>query len=329
MAPVPLLDVQDLQVHLNQGPADGQVQAVRGVSLQLAEHEILGLVGESGSGKSMLSLAIMGLLPPGGRRIAGQILLRGEALTALSPAALARRRGRSLAMVFQDPMTALNPYLTIGRQLTEVLEFHLGARPAAARLTAIAMLEQVGIQRAGQRLDDYPHVFSGGMRQRVLIAMALLCRPALLIADEPTTALDVTVQAEILALLRRLRTDLGSGIIFISHDLRVVAQLADRIAVMYAGRLVEVAPAGQLFATPAHPYTCGLQRAAPTLSGPRLARLLPIPGSPPDLSAPPPGCAFAPRCPRAQARCRVETPALVDQAEHHQVACWYPGTEAS
>ena len=320
---MPLLEVQDLHVHLPL--PQGSVRAVDGVSLRLEAQEILGLVGESGSGKSMLSLAILGLLPRPGRVVAGQVRLNGTDLLALPAAALARRRGREVAMVFQDPMSALNPYLRIGRQLTEVLEVHLQLPAAAAHTRACAALAQVGIAEPEAGMRAYPHAFSGGMRQRVLLAMALLCRPALLIADEPTTALDVTVQAEILALLRRLRQETGTGIIFISHDLRVVADLADRLAVMYAGRLVETAPAAQLFAAPAHPYTWGLLQAAPSLHGPRARRLRPIPGRPPDLAQPSPGCAFAPRCPRADGRCQTERPSLQPLTPAHQVACWHPG----
>ncbi len=289
----------------------GSLRAVDRVSFELAEGETLGLVGESGSGKSVTSLAVLGLVPsPPGRVEAGSVRLRGRELLGLRPAELRRVRGREIAMIFQDPLTSLNPLLTIERQLTEVLEVHEGLTRRAARLRAASALGEVGVPEPEARLASHPHQLSGGLRQRVMIAMALLCRPAVLLADEPTTALDVTIQAQILELLRDLQARHGMGILLITHDLGVVAGMASRVHVMYAGRLVEAADTRALFRRPAHPYTRGLLASVPSLTGDPEAARSAIDGAPPDLSSLPPGCAFAPRCAHARERCRLERPEL-------------------
>ena len=307
----------------------GVVRAVDGVSFALGRGRTLGLVGESGSGKTVASLSILRLVPePPGRIVSGRIRFDGTDLLGLSARPMRAIRGRRISMIFQDPMTSLNPYLRVSRQLTEVLEHHerLGRGPARAR--ALEMLERVGIAEAARRFDGYPHELSGGMRQRVMIAMALLCRPQVLIADEPTTALDVTVQAQILGLLRELRDDLGTAILLITHDLGVVAGMADEVAVMYAGRIVERAPTPELFAQPRHPYTLGLLRSIPRLEGAR-GPLAPIPGRPPDLARVGAGCPFAPRCAWVMERCRTEYPEYRDAGAQHQVACWADVTAAA
>ncbi|HJO26306.1 MAG: peptide ABC transporter ATP-binding protein [Planctomycetes bacterium] len=301
-----LLDVRDLSVRFE--THDGIVRAVDGVSFFLEEGETLGLVGESGSGKSVTNLALMGLVPtPPGVVQADSISFAGRDLLALSDSELRHLRGNELSMIFQDPMTSLNPLLTVGRQLSEVLEVHQGlSRREADRLCA-AGLADVGIPEPETRLAAYPHELSGGMRQRVMIAMALLCKPRVLIADEPTTALDVTIQAQILELLGDLQELHGTAIILITHDLGVVAGCADRVHVMYAGQLVETAPTGPLFSLPIHPYTRGLLASVPTLTGDPSASLSSIEGQPPDLAALPPGCPFAPRCDYAEERCQDGT----------------------
>ncbi len=301
-------------------PAGGEVVAADDVGFAIAEGESLGVVGESGSGKTQVFLAVMGLLAKNGRAT-GSVRFRGEEILGLPPARLNRIRGVTLAMIFQDPMTSLNPYLRISRQLTEVLVAHRGMDGVAARRRAIAMLELVGIPEAARRIDMYPHEFSGGMRQRVMIAMALLCEPALLIADEPTTALDVTVQAQILELLARLKRELGMAIALITHDLGVVAGLCERVMVMYAGRIVESGPAERIFTSPQHPYTKGLLASMPRLDAPVGGKLSAIRGQPPNLQALPPGCAFADRCDHAFARCAVERPALRPIAPDRAKAC--------
>ena len=316
-----LLEVQDLRTYFD--TADGTVKAVDGVSFKLGRGETLGVVGESGSGKSVLSLSIMRLIsPPAGRHVSGSIHFDGTDLLHAPARTLQGLRGNRLAMIFQDPMTALNPFLTVERQLTEVLECHKHLSGAAARERALAMLQRVGIPDAARRMQQYPHQFSGGMRQRVMIAMGLLCEPALLIADEPTTALDVTIQAQILELIRTLQRDLGTSVILITHDLGVVAGMADRIAVMYAGRIVEEAATEALYRNPRHPYTRGLLRCVPRMEGPRERRLTPIDGLPPDLSALPPGCPFKPRCPEALDRCAEAYPPVATVGERHTAACW-------
>lgn len=309
----------------------GTTPIVRSVSLTLNAGQSLGLVGESGSGKSILSLALLGLLPePLGRITAGRIDFEGIDVAQASPAALRRLRGNRIAMIFQDPMTALNPYLTCGTQLVEVLQAHQNIPKPQARARCIAALDAVGIARAAERIDAHPHMFSGGMRQRVMIAMALLCEPAVLIADEPTTALDVTVQAQILALLQRLQHARGTAVLLISHDLRVVASHTQRIAVMYAGRIVETAASQTLFQAPKHPYTRGLLDCMPSLEQTTSARLTPIPGQPPSPAERPQGCAFHPRCARMQPVCLVEDPQLVSLGPAHEVACHNPlGTQGT
>jgi len=317
----PLLDVRDLEVRFF--TRDGVVHAVNGVSFQLNEGETLGIVGESGSGKSVTMLSILRLIPqPPGRITRGEVLFQGVDLLKLDEADIRRIRGSKIAMVFQDPMTSLNPVLTIGRQITEVLETHLNMSPREARRRAVELLRMVGIPNAEERLNDYPHQFSGGMRQRVMIAMALACHPQILIADEPTTALDVTIQAQIIDLVKRLRDELGMAIIWITHDLGVVAGLAHRVAVMYAGFIVEEAPVLELYHNPRHPYTLGLLGSLPRLDRRERRRLVSIDGMPPDLLGLPPGCPFAPRCPYAFDRCWAENPRLEEIAPQHRIACW-------
>ena len=303
----PLLDVADLAVRF---PAPGgAVRAVDGVSFAIARGEVLGLVGESGCGKSATALALLDLVPPPGARSAGRIAFAGQDVTAGGARALRALRGRRIAMVFQDPMTGLNPYLRVGAQLAETARLR-GASRREARRAAAALLERVGIDDAVRRLDAWPHELSGGQRQRAMLAMALLGEPELLLADEPTTALDVTTQAQILLLLRELQRERGLAILFITHDLAVAAGLCDRVAVMYAGRIVEEAPAGALFARPGHPYTEALLGCLPRLDAPLGTRLATIEGLPPRLLAPAAECTFAPRCARALPACRAGEPAL-------------------
>ncbi|HEX4000289.1 MAG TPA: ABC transporter ATP-binding protein [Pirellulales bacterium] len=302
---MPLLDIRDLHVQFHTDR--GVLRPVDGLSLAVEPGETVGLVGESGSGKSMTSLAVMGLVPPPGRITAGQILFEGRDLRPLAARELARIRGNRIAMVFQDPMTSLNPFLTVAEQLAEVTRLHLGYGRRQAIDHAVEMLGRVGIPGAERRVFDYPHQFSGGMRQRVMIAMALSCRPQLLIADEPTTALDVTIQAQILELIVELQQSEGMAVILITHDLGVVANSCKRVAVMYAGRLVEQAPVDDLFAHPKHPYTLGLLESIPRIDAAQ-AQLTPIPGQPPDLLALPQGCKFEPRCSHAIDRCKCEDP---------------------
>ncbi|MDW5596995.1 ABC transporter ATP-binding protein [Conexibacter stalactiti] len=315
----PLLEVRDLRVRFDGD--DGSVSAVNGVSFAVAPGEALALVGESGSGKSVSMLSVMGLLPPVARVEAGEVLWRGRDLLRLSERELQGVRGREVAMVYQDPQSSLNPALTVGTQLTMVLRHHLGLGRRAARARAAELLALVGIPEPQRRLDEYPHRFSGGQRQRILIALALACDPRLLIADEPTTALDVTIQAQILDLVRRLREQLEMAIVWITHDLGVVAGLVDRVAVMYGGTIVEEAPVRELFAAPSHPYTVGLLAAMPRLDEPRSARLRSIPGAPQSLAAPPVACPFAPRCEWAVARCSEELPALRPAGPLARAAC--------
>ena len=316
-----LLEVRDLHVHY---PVDGGLsRAVDGVSLDVRRGETLAVVGESGSGKSQTMYGVLGLVPrPPGRVFGGGAYFEGEDLLRASERRLREIRGNRIAMIFQDPMTALNPFLTVERQLTEVLEVHKGMRRKEARGLAIEMLAKVGIPDPERRIDQYPHQFSGGMRQRVMIAMALLCRPALLVADEPTTALDVTIQAQILELLRATRREMDGSIILITHDLGVVAGNADRIAVMYAGRVVEKGPAREIFEAPLHPYTRGLLASVPRLDAEQKAPLVPIAGQPPDPSRLPTGCPFRPRCPAAVASCAQQYPPTRSAGPEREVACW-------
>jgi oligopeptide transport system ATP-binding protein len=305
-----LIEVKNLSVQFETG--DGPVHAVNGINFSLDRGQTLGIVGESGSGKSQSVLAMMGLLAKNGRAV-GQVRYKGEDLLAMQPAALNKIRGDRIAMIFQDPMTSLNPYLTVERQMTEVLQFHKGLDRKTARARSVRMLDAVKIPDAARRLSTYPHEFSGGMRQRVMIAMALLCEPEVLIADEPTTALDVTVQAQILSLLRDLQRDFGTAIVLITHDLGVVAGLCDQVMVLYGGRVMEQGDAEGIFYQPTHPYTVGLLEAIPRLDrsgGPLTA----IPGAPPNMSRPVNGCPFHPRCALAEERCGLQLPVLQAQA---------------
>jgi len=316
---MPLLSVTDLRAHFH--TRSGVFRAVDGVSFALERGETLGIVGESGSGKSVTCYAILGLLPqPPARIESGSALFDGVDLLRCHPNEIRAIRGKRISMIFQDPMTSLNPYLRISTQLIEPLLIHenLGRKEALAR--ALAMLEAVGINDAARRIHTYPHEFSGGMRQRVMIAMALITRPELLIADEPTTALDVTVQAQILDLIRRLQREMGMAVLFVTHDLGVVSGLCDRVQVMYAGRIVETAGTAALFREPRHPYTHALQQSIPALQS-KGAELYTIPGLPPDLSKPLPGCSFAARCAYADDRCRTITPALRESAPGRSDAC--------
>jgi oligopeptide transport system ATP-binding protein len=317
----PILKVDDLQVEFHTD--DGVVRAVRGVSFDLRHGETLGIVGESGSGKSVTNLALMGLIPqPPGRVSSGRALYQGRDLLQIDKRELCELRGNRIAMIFQDPMTALNPFLTIEEQLTEVTRLHLGHSRKQALEHAIEMLERVGISSASRRIFAYPHQFSGGMRQRVMIAMALSCKPDVLIADEPTTALDVTIQAQILELMRTLQKEEGTSIILITHDLGIVAGNCHRVMVMYAGRLVEKADVGPLFARPRHPYTLGLLESVPRWDVVHEGKLQAIPGQPPDLVRLPAGCAFAPRCPFKEPRCEQEDPPLFDRDDEGKHACF-------
>ena len=322
----PILAVRDLSVTFGSG--DRTVHAVNGISYDLARGETLGVVGESGCGKSVSSLALMRLLPkPAARITSGEIIFDGEDMLSLSQEAVRAIRGDRMAMIFQDPMTSLNPVLTVERQLTEVLEAHRNLKRRGAVTRAVELLELVGIPAAKRRLNDFPHQFSGGMRQRVMIAIALACDPQLLIADEPTTALDVTIQAQILDLMRIAVSESDTALILITHDLGVVAGMARTINVMYAGHIVERAETNELYGRPRHPYTVGLLQSIPRLDAEGRGSLVPIQGQPPDLSRDIAGCPFAPRCFNVQDRCRVEMPPLKQApqaADSHEVACWYP-----
>ncbi len=322
---MPLLEVRDLTTHFF--TEEGVVRAVDGISYTLERGEVLGIVGESGSGKSVASLSLMRLVPdPPGRIVRGAIELSDESgnkrdLARLTEAEMRTIRGDRVAMIFQDPMTCLNPYLSIERQLSEVLEIHKGITRAEARPRCVEMLAAVGIPDPSRRIDDYPHQLSGGMRQRVMIAMALLCEPDVLIADEPTTALDVTIQAQILELIDERRKKSGVGVILITHDLGVVARLADRVAVMYAGRIVESGPSEAIFGDPRHPYTVGLSRSIPRLEEEKKRRLVPIQGAPPSLAKLPSGCPFRVRCPAALPVCQESYPARRELEGGREVFC--------
>jgi oligopeptide transport system ATP-binding protein len=322
-----LLQVKDLKTQFF--TQDGVVNAVNGVSFDLYEEETLGIVGESGSGKSVTALSLMGLIPqPPGKITNGEVLFKGRDLVGLPENEMRKIRGKEIAMIFQDPMTSLNPVLTISRQIGEALQLHMDMDRAAARKRTIELLKLVGIPSAADRIDDYPHQFSGGMRQRVMIAMALSCNPKLLIADEPTTALDVTIQAQILDLIKRLKREFGTAVMMITHDLGVVAGMCDRVQVMYAGHLVEQASVEQLYADPRHPYTLGLIRSVPRLDEVRKERLEPIPGLPPDLVNVPPGCPFYPRCSFHMPVCLDQRPLLRPVDGAHTAACWADIKEA-
>ena len=326
-----LLEVNDLRTHFF--TPGGVVKAVDGITFDIEEGEALALVGESGCGKSITALSIMRLIPsPPGRIVSGSIRFMNEDLLAQDEKSMRDIRGNRIGMVFQEPMTSLNPVLTIGRQLTEAVQTHLGLDNAAADARAIELLTLVGISDADKRLDAYPHEFSGGMRQRVMIAMALSCNPKLLIADEPTTALDVTIQAQILELIQKVQRELGIAVIIITHNLGVVARYVDRINVMYAGRIVERGTLHEVFDDPRHPYTRGLLASVPRLDKPKGHRLVPIEGMPPDLSNLPEGCAFRDRCADAIERCANDVPDVLPLRGGdggHRVACWAADTEAA
>src|SRR5215210_2100496 len=320
--PDPLLSLEDLRVQF--WTRRGIVHAVNGISFEIAPGETLGIVGESGCGKSVTSLALLGILPRAGRVPTGRAMFGGRDLLRMSDRELRKVRGREIAMIFQDPMTSLNPVLTIGRQIREALETHFGMKRRAADARTAELLDRVGIPTANARLRDYPHQFSGGMRQRAMIAMALACKPKLLIADEPTTALDVTIQAQILDVLRELVREEGTALILITHDLGVVAGMCERVNVMYAGMFMETAGAEQLFATPRHPYTLGLLESIPRLDAPRREQLKPIPGAPRDMLREPRACPFQPRCRFEVEQSREQVPPLVEIAPGHWVACFNP-----
>lgn len=317
----PVLEVSDLQMTF--GSRKACVYAVNGVSFHVKRGELLGVVGESGSGKTVTMMSLMKLVPmPPAKLVSGRVRLGGQDLFALDPREMQRVRGREVGFVFQDPMTSLNPVFSVGYQLMEPLCKHLGLRRGEARKRAIELLSLVGIPSPQDRINDYPHQFSGGMRQRVMIAIALACEPKVLIADEPTTALDVTIQAQILELVKKLRQELGMSIIWITHDLGVVAGIADRVIVMYAGLIVECAAVDDLYSTPRHPYTRALLETLPRADTAR-DRLKSISGQPPNLTAFPMSCPFAPRCPHVFDRCRSERPPLMPVSEGHEVACWW------
>jgi oligopeptide transport system ATP-binding protein len=317
-----LLSVKDLRTYFE--TEDGTVKAVDGISFDLHKGETLGIVGESGSGKSVTNLSIIRLIPqPPGRIASGEVLFHGQDLMALPEDDVRKIRGKRISMIFQDPMTSLNPFMRISRQLMEMTQLHLGHTRAQAYEHAIYMLELVGIPDARTRVDSYPHEFSGGMRQRVMIAMALACQPELLIADEPTTALDVTIQAQILELIKKLKEQTDASVILITHDLGVVAGMTDHIIVMYAGKVFEQAPTRELFARPGNPYTKGLLRSVPDPAHEHGTSLYQIPGLPPDVAHLPPGCPFAPRCERAEEICTREFPPFVQLTREHYSLCHF------
>jgi len=314
----PLLEVRNLRVEFN--TRRGTLVAIDDVSFDIAPGEVLGVVGESGAGKSITGTAIIGLLEPPGRIAGGEILLEGLRIDNLPAEEMRRIRGRRIGAIFQDPLTSLNPLYTIGQQIIETIQTHLPMNAAQARARAIELLAEVGIPAPERRIDHYPHQFSGGMRQRVVIALALCANPKLIIADEPTTALDVSIQAQIITLLKRLCRDNGTAVMLVTHDMGVIAETADRVAVMYAGRIAEIGPVQEVIHDPQHPYTAGLMASIPAL-GQEVARLSQIEGSMPRLNAIPAGCAFNPRCPRVFGRCKVERPILLP-AGKSRAACW-------
>jgi len=323
-----LLEVKDLRTQFF--TEDGIVNAVNGISFTLGEGQTLGIVGESGCGKSVSMLSMMGLIPsPPGRVVGGEVWFQERDLLKLDAEEMRQVRGNKIAMIFQDPMTSLNPVLTVSRQISEALELHMGMDAVQARNRTIELLEMVHIPDARNRLDDYPHQFSGGMRQRVMIAMALSCNPQLLIADEPTTALDVTIQAQIVDLVKELRRELGMAVIWITHDLGIVAGLVDRVQVMYAGFIVERSEVHEFYANPRHPYSLGLLGSLPRLDARKREKLTPIEGLPPDLIALPPGCPFYVRCRFRCPRCLEENPPLheIDGSSRHEIACWVDVTK--
>ncbi len=316
----PLLEIRDLSVHFP--TEEGVVKAVNGLSHAIHAGETIGIVGESGSGKSVTALAILGLVPYPGRVVSGSVLFQGADLLTLNDREMRRVRGRRIGMIFQEPMTSLNPVLTIERQLTETLQAHLGMRRDQARARAVDLLDRVGIPDPKSRVKDHPYRLSGGMRQRVMIAMALSCGPDLIIADEPTTAVDVTIQAQLLDLMKDLTREFNATLIIISHDMGIVARYVDRVAIMYAGKIVERASVTGVFKTPQHPYTIGLQQSIPRLDEERKEKLQPIPGQPPNLARLPHGCAFNDRCRYAVERCLNEVPPLIEVVPDHWSACW-------
>jgi peptide/nickel transport system ATP-binding protein len=318
MSAVPLLEVKNLRVEFPS--RRGTLLALDDISFSIAPGEVLGVVGESGAGKSLTGSAIIGLLDPPGRIAGGEIRLAGERIDNLPYERMRAIRGRQIGAIFQDPLTSLNPLYTIGRQLVETIRTHLPVSEADARARAIKLLQETGIPAAEQRIEQYPHQFSGGMRQRVVIALALAAEPQLIVADEPTTALDVSIQAQIISLLRRLCKEHGTAVMLVTHDMGVIAETCDRVAVMYAGRIVEVGPVAEVIHRPSHPYTVGLMGSIPAMDKDR-ERLLQIDGAMPRLNAIPTGCAFNPRCPRAFDRCRTERPNLIN-AGPTQAACW-------
>ena len=320
-----LLEVNNLVVEFP--TRRGLLRALDGVSLTIAPGEILGVVGESGAGKSLTGAAIIGLLDPPGRIASGEIHLAGERIDRYSEDQLRGLRGRRIGAIFQDPLASLDPLYSIGHQLIETIRTHLPLSAAQARQRAIELLEETGIPAAAERINHYPHQFSGGMRQRVVIALALAAEPQLVIADEPTTALDVSIQAQIIGLLKRICQDRGAAVMLITHDIGVIAETCDRVAVMYAGRIVEIGPVQQVIHAPAHPYTVGLMASIPDLET-DLERLAQIDGAMPRLDSIPPGCAFHPRCPRVFERCRVERPELLE-AGTSRAACWLHATEVT
>jgi oligopeptide/dipeptide ABC transporter ATP-binding protein len=322
-----LLEVRDLKTYFK--VKAGRVRAVDGVSFAIKPGEKLGIVGESGSGKSVTALSVMRLLPqPPAENAGGSVLFEDQELLDLPESGMRKIRGGKIGMIFQDPMTCLNPTMTVGKQIAEALRIHLKLSKEEALKRALSLLEQVGIPAAAERIDSYPHQFSGGMRQRVMIAIALACNPRLLIADEPTTALDVTVQAQILDLINGVSSEFGTAVILITHDLGVVAGMTDRVVVMYAGKVMETAPTEEIFANPRHPYTLGLLASVPRLDEERQSQLKTIEGAPPDLIKPPPGCPFMPRCAFARAICRTMPPLdFVAGARDHYKACWVDVTD--
>ncbi len=326
MTATPLLEVKGLTVAYD--TAAGQSRAVDHISFSVARGEVVAIVGESGSGKSNAMLAVMRLIQAPGKVVEGEVLFDGRNLLQLSPSEMHTLRGNRFSMVFQDPMTALNPLLRVGDQVADILRQHIGLSRAEARGRSVELLQRVGIADAAHRLRDYPHQLSGGMRQRVMIAMALACDPELIIADEPTTALDVTIQAQIIQLVRTLQQQLGTAVVWITHDLGVVASLADRVIVMYAGGIVESAPVARLYQYPAHPYTAGLLASLPKLNASHKSRLQAIDGTPPNAIDMPQGCAFSDRCPYSVQKCRDQRPTLVTVAPGHESACWLVGSDA-
>jgi oligopeptide/dipeptide ABC transporter ATP-binding protein len=317
-----VLEVHNLKTRFH--TQDGTIHAVNGVSFELKEGELLGIVGESGCGKSVTVMSLLKLIPiPPGEIVTGKALFQDRDLLAMEADEIRRVRGHKIGFIFQDPMTSLNPVLTIGQQITEPLRVHMGMSHQEARKSAVRLLELIGIPKAKSRLDDYPHQFSGGMRQRVMIAIALSCTPTILIADEPTTALDVTIQAQIIDLVKQLRKEFGMSIIWITHDLGIIAGIADRVIVMYGGYIVEKAPVKQLYGDPKHPYTQGLLGSLPHLEDRSIERLTNIKGHPPNLLSEPTSCPFAPRCPYVFERCLNENPAILPLNDQHEVACWW------